>query len=507
LQARFGYQGKLSRPDSLQLSDAKKVLFITHEASRTGAPMVLLWMLQWLRRHTDLEFEILICKEGALRSEFESLAPTHTPETAGQDPDFVRRFGLLYSNSICSGSTLEGLAYGDLPIVTHVHELDGGFDGIGPRNLAGIVRQTNHYIACSTGVAHRLHDRLRIPMERISVHHAMVDLAKVDLNLRAEPPESFRRRFDIPSEAAVLTACGTVDLRKGADLFVQVAAIVQRRLGSGRPLRFVWIGKTTNELKQVVEADIGRLGMRGKIRFVGELAAPHGLLALGDVFCLTSREDPFPLVMLESGALGKPVVCFEGGGGGVDFCAHGGGFAVRYLDAQAMAEKCIELILAPEQAKQIGRLAAESVHREFTTEAIMPGLGREIAGFLKSPPPMSPHRTANSSLGEIMGTWRPEDANDRTREHVAAQIAREAERKRVKALLAEGRRADAIESLVRAARLDMRSKDVEIIIESLFWFAEDLRELDLKKSNYLRTEAEKLARRVGYAGIGARGQG
>ena len=58
-------------------------------------------------------------------------------------------------------------------------------------------------------------------------------------------------------------------------------------------------------------------------------AEVHDNYAAMDVFALTSREDPFPLVMLEAGGHGLPTVCFAGAGGAEEFAgpAPGGGGA------------------------------------------------------------------------------------------------------------------------------------------------------------------------------------
>jgi hypothetical protein len=53
----------------------KKVLFVAHEADRSGAPIALLRLLRWLRDASALEFEILLMRGGALESAFRALAP------------------------------------------------------------------------------------------------------------------------------------------------------------------------------------------------------------------------------------------------------------------------------------------------------------------------------------------------------------------------------------------------------------------------------------------------
>lgn len=457
--------------------------------------MFLLHLLRWLRANTTQEFDLLLGRGGPLESEFAKVAEIHAPKTVATRPEFFRRFGLIYSNTCCNGNLLETLPYGDVPIVTHLHELDYGIDCSGAKNFAGVVRQSNHYIACAQAVAERLRHRFRIPAERISVHYEAISLKEVEANVAAESPPSLRKKYDIPENAFVLSACGTFDQRKAPDLFVQLAGRLQRLAGSERPLRFFWIGKKSDgNLLQILQHDVRRLGLQDQVRFVGELPAPHGLLALSDVFCLTSREDPFPLAMLESAALGKPVICFDRAGGGMEFCAHGGGFAVPFIDVAAMADKCRELMVDPARLKAIGRCAAEIARTRFATEAVLPDLGREIAGMLRVPPAMSVHRARNRTVAEIYESWLLEEAPEGP--FVLAHLARQASRRQAQALLRAGKRGEAIQVLLRASRADMETKVPAVIVESLVELSEDLAPLDAAKSRYMAEEAEKFAQRA-----------
>ena len=48
-----------------------KILFITHEASRTGAPIVLLHFLKWLRFNTQSKFDTLCLRSGEMVGDFQ----------------------------------------------------------------------------------------------------------------------------------------------------------------------------------------------------------------------------------------------------------------------------------------------------------------------------------------------------------------------------------------------------------------------------------------------------
>ena len=53
-------------------------------------------------------------------------------------------------------------------------------------------------------------------------------------------------------------------------------------------VHFVWVGDAGDE-QIPVEQDIAKLGLAGRVHFVGELSEPADLFAELDVFCLTSR--------------------------------------------------------------------------------------------------------------------------------------------------------------------------------------------------------------------------
>src|SRR4051794_39912860 len=52
------------------------VLFVSHDATRTGAPIVLLHLLRWLRANTDIDPTVLLTGDGPLATEFEAVGAT-----------------------------------------------------------------------------------------------------------------------------------------------------------------------------------------------------------------------------------------------------------------------------------------------------------------------------------------------------------------------------------------------------------------------------------------------
>jgi glycosyltransferase involved in cell wall biosynthesis len=102
-----------------------------------------------------------------------------------------------------------------------------------------------------------------------------------------------------------------------------------------------------------------------------------------DAFALTSREDPFPLVMLEAGALGLPVVCFANSGGGPEFAGSGAGLIAPYLDVEALVGHLAVLRDNADLRRQLGTEAARLVRTIYTADQQAPKVLRSMERCLQ----------------------------------------------------------------------------------------------------------------------------
>jgi len=389
-------------------------LFITHESTRSGAPIMLLHLLRWLKEHTPLELEVLNLRSGPLDAEFASVAaltvldvgatrmamrldpPAHrladahgsfraVARTVGSAKDrairrrlaYAANFDVIYANSAVSAWAFDLLPVDHPPIITHVHELGYGLRyGIPDHARAGMVRHTDRYIAASRCVADALHEHLSVAPERIAVHHECIDIARYQQHATDVGP-SVRQELGIPADALVVGASGTREWRKANDLFLLLAARLQRA-HDGPPLYCVWVGGSSEpgpagELRH----DLERLGIEDRVRFVDETAAPERYFSMFDVFALTSREDPFALVCLEAALWGIPIVSFDSGGA-AELIEDGDiGRVVPYADVEAMAATILEWATNDQLRHALGRAAKEKVAR-YDVSVVGPGIAAEI---------------------------------------------------------------------------------------------------------------------------------
>lgn len=459
-----------------------RVLFVTHEMSRTGAPMMLLHFLRWLRARGTIEFEVLAAKGGVLEPDFAALAPVRRQGDGRRvEP---RGFDLIYANSIGSCDSVASLGRVLPPVITHVHELDLGFEWVGARRIAEMIRHTTRFVACARAVGERLAARFGVPAERIEVQHEMIDTGRLERAAR-----STRAARGLPDDALVLAGCGTIDYRKGTDVFLQTVRAAQARAGAARAVHGLWVGGSTMpDFERMVRADIRKLGLETSVHLVGETDEPQAWLGLADVFCLTSREDPFPLAMLEAAALGRPVIGFAGSGGVEELAELGGATVVPYLDPAAMAAAA--LAAADDRAR--AEAAAEAVRARFSVDARAPALERAILGFLETPAgsgTAGERRAGN--LTEVFRQWAPDEPlrNGYVRAHVAREAAMAAAREAARA----GRPREAVQALVRAASADLATKDPLVICEGLLAVAAELQALEPRQAAALREQAATVA--------------
>ena len=397
----------------------RTVTFITHEATRTGAPRVLLSLMQWLRANTDLRMQTLAVRPGPLLREFRALGRVVQLEgdwpyllsvqrgirlarqmTTGVDRPFdrivhraagmslwlacapqLRRLGecdLIYANSVQSGWGVRSINSG-APLVSHLHELEDAlldpYEAPNVRTMCGT--RARQIVVPAVAVRDLLVHRMGIDASRISVLYPFITVpdARVDRDMR----RTVRRKLEIPENAIVVGMSGAFILRKSPDRFIDVAARVMHQ-ARGAPVYFVWIGgDATLEYGRYVMTDIRRLGLTDRFRHVTERIDPRPYLGALDIFLLSSRSDPFPLVCLEAAVHAEtPIVCFDQAGGMPELVGRDCGIVVPYLDTVGAAEAVFQLSKNAELRRELGANAAERVRTHHNVTRSAPAIAAMI---------------------------------------------------------------------------------------------------------------------------------
>jgi glycosyltransferase involved in cell wall biosynthesis len=390
-----------------EISDqnSEEVLFVSHDAGRTGAPFVLLNFQRWLKENTTLKFATILRRTGPLETEFAKLGETFLIETPSKPRSLPTRianrlgwstsrpderlapfrnrcYRLIYSNTVTNGDVLQALARPGVQIITHVHELEYWIKKSGATNWKQVCKHTTTFIAASEAVALYLQKQHGITPERIKVVHEFIPTkAWTQSGVTRKTPLS-RAQLGIPENAFVVGGSGSETWRKGKDLFIKLAGIFRRR-HPAQPFWFMWVGWQGNEKERSQLArDMEAAGIIDSFIWTGEVANPLDYFANFDAFALVSREDPFPLVCLEAALLGKPILCFADAGGAPELIEQDSGFVVPYLDLEAMADKLILLQQSKDVARQMGACGATKVRERFSLDVVAPHLYQLINDLL-----------------------------------------------------------------------------------------------------------------------------
>ena len=399
---RYGYAYLDATARAIEgLAQPWTILFVSHDACRGGAQLVLLELLEWLARHTSIRLKVLCLEPGEWLPRFRALADTMLMselqdkaaraaerDITDQVLDFCGgRASLIYGNSVASGRAYAAFRKLNAPIVTHFHELEMSINRYAAEWIDDVLAQSAHYIACS----HAVRDNLVLthgvaPANISTVYSSIGEFSSILPN--DDERVALRRRLGLPADARLVMGCGLgMPFRKGADLFIEVGRHLYRQ---GRhDIHLCWIGefpededdplrgRWSDHLAQLKVPDAPR------VTFLGVKEDPKKYLQAADIFLLTSREDPFPLVALEAAACGVPTICFDKAGGMPEFVEQDAGCIVAFEDAGAMAARIVSLIENENERRQFGLRAHEKVRSRFTTGFTAPHLlstCRTVAG-------------------------------------------------------------------------------------------------------------------------------
>jgi glycosyltransferase involved in cell wall biosynthesis len=376
----------LSRLDA----DREIVLLVSHEASRTGAPILAYNVAAHLRDRYNVVS--LLLRGGPLVEDFGSCSAAvigplsyldwHEAE-ARRLVERLGKFGRIsYAivNSIESRSVISSLVKSGIPVVSLVHEFASYTRPQGAMSEA--LEWATQMVFSADMTANSAVQELPTLANR-KIHILTQGRCVVPGARQATVPDSLALRSKMlpkgREDALVVLGGGAIQFRKGVDLFLSCAAAVMA-LAPKRPVRFVWIGHGYDPANDVnyssyLAEQIVRSGLSETVAMVNEVADLEPAYATAGIFFLSSRLDPFPNVTIDAALRGLPIVCFEGGSGIAPLLGANSTLrkcVVPYLDAHAAA--CVIAELADNEDQRIGISQATRRFGETTFD-----MGRYVA--------------------------------------------------------------------------------------------------------------------------------
>jgi glycosyltransferase involved in cell wall biosynthesis len=152
------------------------------------------------------------------------------------------------------------------------------------------------------------------------------------------------KQFPIPKSRIYVVGMGTANYRKGFDMFVEIAKHTWQK---DQEYHFTWIGGFVDAEMDAWYRSAQSAEMSEFFLLTGTLPRNLELLKGMDIFLLTSREDPYPLVVIEAAQMSLPSIYFSGAGGIGDFVGSDCGWPV----AGFSIAKVVDLLLSLKESR------------------------------------------------------------------------------------------------------------------------------------------------------------
>jgi glycosyltransferase involved in cell wall biosynthesis/SAM-dependent methyltransferase len=373
---RFGYAYLQATADALSKFPVDRreapVVVVSHDAYFHGAQRVALTLAQTLAGPLGYRVETLLCGDGPLRPQFEAVGPVHdfySPSSTRQVRERIvrdlaaRGARAALCNTSVVGDVVELLKTEGFSVVSMVHELPGLIKAHGlDASIERIACYADRVVFPAVVVREKFRELTGMPRSKALVRPQGL-LAPNRFKGRWDTARrELRSRLGLPEHTAIVLAVGYADHRKGLDLFIEAGL---RMLERRRDVTFVWVGHHDVDTFSKAQERLAVTGRGGAFLFPGLVEGSDVFFAGADVYLMTSREDPFPLVVLDALDAELPVVGFDGAGGFVELLARGCGVLVPYLDVAAMAAAAERLLTDYEERDRIALEGRRIIDDEF----------------------------------------------------------------------------------------------------------------------------------------------
>jgi len=162
---------------------------------------------------------------------------------------------------------------------------------------------------------------------------------------------------------------------KDIETLLRAASLVVREYPSFR-LEIAGDGLLLGDLRCLAE----KLGLEGKVRFLGEVQDIPALLAQASLFVLPSLTEGLSLTLLEAMARGLPVVATRVGGNPEVVVDGTTGLLVKAADAEELAAAMLRLLRTPEEGHRMGLAGRKRIEEYFDVRRMIADYQNLYAG-------------------------------------------------------------------------------------------------------------------------------
>ncbi|RUY57908.1 glycosyltransferase [Mesorhizobium sp. M7A.F.Ca.CA.001.09.2.1] len=362
--------------DALEAANRKcksRIVVVSHDAHPHGAQLLALNLAKGFKQ-LGFEPDLIVLGDGPLLGRFAHAATVHRIDLPEQgDADVLKRLAAIRNNgaevavvnTTVSGKLVPLLKQAGFRTVCLVHELPGILASYGLADAAAaIIESADTVVFPAEIVKAGFEEFVGQPVSQSVVRPQGLYLRTPYLaDDRQQVREAVRARLGLSTSESIILCAGYADHRKGLDLFVDACLKV---MASRPDAVAVWVGHVDTVFHAKQMRRVKDAGLEGRFVFVGLVENPQEYYFAADIYALTSREDPFPSVVLEALDATVPVVAFEGAGGFQDLLKRDCGILVQAFDTDAMAKAITNLLDNAGEARRLASVGRDIVRQEFS---------------------------------------------------------------------------------------------------------------------------------------------
>jgi len=269
----------------------------------------------------------------------------------------------------------------DVPVITTLHGTDitlVGRDKMYAPVVTFSINQSDAITAVSQNLKDETFRNFRIE-KPIHVIHNFVDVTR----FQRKPIDAFRKVIAPNNERILLHASNFRKVKRVQDV-VRIFAHVLREI----PAKLLFVGDGP---ERATAEDLSRqLGVCDEIRFVGKQEQMEDILAIADLFLLTSEYESFGLAALEAMAAGVPVISTNAGGLGEIMVDGKTGYMGDIGDIDTMSRRAVEILSDDDRLLQFKQNAARHA-QDFDIHYVIPKYEQLYDDVLRREPALDMH--------------------------------------------------------------------------------------------------------------------
>lgn len=360
----------------------KKILFITHNAEGGSAQKLFLYFLRWLRTHTDIPVEVVIAsgkETSSFYDDFANLCPTSQFSNLSEleranlkDRLTTESIGMIFSNALANVEVQQFFSFLNAPQIVYLDELPDEISSLPiiENNREWLKRNISHFITDAETIKEKLKQYFDLDEHSIDIVRKFID--EPEEKKEEEEGRMPAHELNIPYGSFIVGVSGMFDGQMAADFIPAIAAMLCKQ---HKGIHIVWTDADTNSLLyKNLENDLKKAGINGHVHFIPKQKNAADYYAFFDVFLMLTKGDSLPLVNLEVGLRGVPVICFENSAIATDYIALGLGQSVPYLDLVAMRDALLDYYKNKAKLKSDAPFIVDVVKRNFLTTVQAPKL-------------------------------------------------------------------------------------------------------------------------------------